>query len=178
MPGAEEVFHSTDIGSNWTRVSTNRGTSWISVNTGLTDIDITSIAVTQGYIFAGTSNGNIWRRPLNEIPLSIRKNKLNISEDIILKGNYPNPFNPVTKIKYELRVANYVTVTVYDVSGNKVETLVNQKQNAGSYEVEFDARLSPPSRSRERGSDLSSGVYFYKVESGDFAEVKRMVLLK
>ncbi len=202
------IFHSTDIGSNWTRVtyglddsvfnviinkgenvfagsqsrglflSTNRGKSWISVNTGLTDIDITSIAVTQGYIFAGTSNGNIWRRPLNEIPLSIRKNKLNISEDIILKGNYPNPFNPVTKIKYELRVANYVTVTVYDVSGNKVETLVNQKQNAGSYEVEFDARLSPPSQSRERGSDLSSGVYFYKVESGDFAEVKRMVLLK
>ena len=190
------IFHSADIGSNWTRVtaglddsvfnvivnkgvnvfagsdsrgiflSTNRGQFWTSVNTGMTDADITSIAVTQEYVFAGTSNGNIWRRPLNEMPLGIIQNEINISEDFKLHGNFPNPFNPSTKIIYELGAANFVSVVVYDISGNEVETLVNKKLNAGIHEVEFD------------GSDFPSGVYFYTLNYGGKIFSSKMALIK
>ncbi len=87
-------------------------------------------------------------------------------EKFELSQNYPNPFNPSTKISYELRVTNYVLLKVYDVLGNEVKTLVNEKQNAGTYEVSFDA------------SDLPSGAYFYKLETTGFAETKKMLLIK
>ncbi len=83
-----------------------------------------------------------------------------------LSQNYPNPFNPVTNIYYSIPVAQYTVLKVYDALGNEAATLVNQKQNAGSYEVVFD------------GQNLSSGTYFYKIETGSFIETKRMVLIK
>ncbi len=90
-----------------------------------------------------------------------------IPEKFSLSQNYPNPFNPVTKINYELRITNYVSLKVYDVLGNEVFVLVNEKQNAGSYSVDFD------------GSNFSSGVYFYKLAvDGNIIDTKRMVLLK
>ena len=89
-----------------------------------------------------------------------------IVKNFILKQNYPNPFNPVTKINYELRVTNYVKLQVYNVLGKKVAVLVNEKQSPGTYQVEFDA------------GHLVSGVYFYRLEAGDFTDVKRMVLVK
>ncbi|MDQ3022553.1 MAG: T9SS type A sorting domain-containing protein [Bacteroidota bacterium] len=90
----------------------------------------------------------------------------NIGDKYTLHQNYPNPFNPKTIINYELGIANFVILKVFDVIGNEVVNLVNEKQNAGSYEVEFD------------GSRLSSGIYFYKLESGNFFETKKMILLK
>jgi len=83
-----------------------------------------------------------------------------------LKQNYPNPFNPVTKINYDLPKAGFVTLKVFDVTGKIVANLVSQNQNAGSYSLDFHA------------SDFASGTYFYKIEAGDFSEVKRMVLVK
>ncbi len=91
---------------------------------------------------------------------------VNLPLQFNLSQNYPNPFNPKTKINYELRFANYVSIIVYDVLGKEVGSLVNQKQNAGRYEIEFD------------GSNFSSGVYFYKLTTDDFTSVKRMILLK
>jgi len=85
----------------------------------------------------------------------------------ILYGNYPNPFNPVTKINYDLRITNYVSLKVYDILGKEIWTLVNEKQNAGIYEVDFD------------GSNFPSGVYFYKLTvDGNIIDTKRMMLLK
>jgi len=89
-----------------------------------------------------------------------------IPKEYILEQNYPNPFNPKTIINYELPITNYVLIKVYDVLGNEVSTLVNEKQNAGSYEVEFD------------GSNFASGVYYYKLTSDGFAETKKMLLTK
>ena len=91
-----------------------------------------------------------------------------------LNQNYPNPFNPNTKIKYTipsvtLRQAQsdiLVTLKVYDILGREVATLVNEEKPAGEYEVEFD------------GSNLPSGIYFYQIRAGSFAETKKMVLLK
>jgi len=89
-----------------------------------------------------------------------------VPDKFFLSQNYPNPFNPKTIINYQLSMFNYVTLKVYDATGKEVATLVNEKQNAGSYEVEFN------------GEGLPSGIYFYKLEAGDFVETKRMVLLK
>lgn len=94
-----------------------------------------------------------------------------------LGQNYPNPFNPTTKIKYTIpsviatplergRQSQFVTLKIYDVLGNEAAVLVNEVQAAGNYEVEFDA------------SNLSSGIYFYKLVSGSFVETKKMILLR
>ena len=89
-----------------------------------------------------------------------------INNTFELLQNYPNPFNPITVISYQLAVSNIVLIKVYDVLGNKIKTLVNKKQNSGSYKIEFD------------GSNLPSGIYFYKIESGNFVSTKKMMLIK
>ena len=81
-------------------------------------------------------------------------------------GNYPNPFNPKTIINYQLSMFNFISLKVYDILGNEVATLVNERQNAGTYSVEWDA------------SNYPSGVYFYKLQAGEFVETKKMTLIK
>jgi hypothetical protein len=83
-----------------------------------------------------------------------------------LDQNYPNPFNPSTTIKFELPRASHVSLTVFDVLGREVSELVNERKEAGVYEVKFD------------GSNLASGVYFYRLQAGDFVQSKRLLLLK
>jgi len=96
---------------------------------------------------------------------SIEKEK--VSKEFKLFDAYPNPFNPATKIEYELRRSGFVELTIFDVTGKKVETLVNKKQSSGKYSVNFNA------------SALSSGVYFYKlVANSEIIDTKKMILLK
>ena len=89
-----------------------------------------------------------------------------IPDKYSLSQNYPNPFNPVTRIKYDIPKQGLVTMKIYDVLGRKVTELVNEVKVPGSYIVDFD------------GTNLSSGVYFYKLETGTFSDVKRMMLIK
>lgn len=86
--------------------------------------------------------------------------------EYILEQNYPNPFNPVTKITYSLPNEGLVTIKLYDVLGNEVATLVNETKTSGKYEVEFNA------------SGLSSGMYFYKLEVGNYSDIKKMIVLR
>ncbi len=90
----------------------------------------------------------------------------NVVNNFNLEQNYPNPFNPSTQIKYTLAEQSNVTLKVYDVLGNEVANLVNKNQNAGSYNVNFDA------------SGLASGLYIYKLSAGNFTSSKKMLLLK
>jgi len=83
-----------------------------------------------------------------------------------LLQNYPNPFNPSTTISYDIRSTGFVTLKVYDMLGNEVTTLVNENQESGSYSIDFN------------GANLASGVYFYKLQSGDFSAINKMLLLK
>jgi Secretion system C-terminal sorting domain len=90
----------------------------------------------------------------------------NIPESFHLNQNYPNPFNPSTIIKYSIPNKGLVTLKVYNTIGEEVATLVNELEQAGNYEVEFNA------------SSMPSGVYFYKLQVGDFVDAKKMILLK
>ena len=83
-----------------------------------------------------------------------------------LSQNYPNPFNPITQIKFDLPKQGFTTLKVFDILGREVSRLVNEVKTPGSYIVDFD------------GTNLSSGVYFYKLEVNGFSDVKRMVLIK
>jgi hypothetical protein len=89
-----------------------------------------------------------------------------IPDDYVLFQNYPNPFNATTSIKYNLPVASYVTIEVYDLLGRKVETLVKSEQPAGYHQVTWNA------------DDASSGMYFYRIQAEEYAETRKMVLLK
>ncbi|MBS1517573.1 MAG: T9SS type A sorting domain-containing protein [Bacteroidetes bacterium] len=83
-----------------------------------------------------------------------------------LSQNYPNPFNPKTIISYKLQFGGFTKLKIFNALGHEIITLVNKKQNAGSYEIEFD------------GSNISSGVYFYKLETEKFIQTKKMLLIK
>jgi hypothetical protein len=89
-----------------------------------------------------------------------------IPTEYTLYQNYPNPFNPTTTIKYDLPFASEVSLNIYDILGRKVKELVNTKQQAGRYEIQFDA------------SSLASGVYIYQLVAEKFINSKKMILLK
>jgi len=90
----------------------------------------------------------------------------NISDDYRLYQNFPNPFNPATIINYKINQRGFVTLKVFDIAGRELSTLINELRNAGAHSITFN------------GSYLSSGVYFYKLESNGFIETKRMMLVK
>ena len=90
-----------------------------------------------------------------------------------LNQNYPNPFNPVTEIKYGLPEDSYVKVTVYDLLGNIISNLINERQNAGFKIIEWDA-----TNNQGQSVSVSAGVYLYSIESGEFRQTKKMILLK
>jgi hypothetical protein len=88
------------------------------------------------------------------------------ASDFNLSQNYPNPFNPTTNFEFRIADFEFVSLKVYDVLGNEMAILVNEDKPAGTYQITFDA------------SELSSGVYFYKLQTGTFVETKKMILLR
>jgi photosystem II stability/assembly factor-like uncharacterized protein len=172
--GGYGVFRSTDNGENWT-----------PINAGLTDLNILSLAINaNGYLFAGTRQGGVFRSVGSSTSVGERVKEMPTT--FVLEQNYPNPFNPSTKIRYSLPsqsldkaegrvgqpaiglagVGSLVTLKVYDVLGREVRTLVNEKLEAGSHEMTFDA------------TGLASGIYFYRLVVGNFTETKKLVLLR
>jgi hypothetical protein len=93
-------------------------------------------------------------------------NNTEVPEKFHLYQNFPNPFNPSTSIKFDLAKTGMVKLTVFDITGKSVQTLVNDQLNAGSYSYDFNA------------STLASGIYFYKVETPEFTSIKKMILVK
>ena len=87
-------------------------------------------------------------------------------ENFVLLQNYPNPFNPSTSIQYQVPSISQVSLKVFDILGNEIETLVNEEKPAGIYQIQFDA------------SNLTSGVYFYRLQAGSFVDTKKMILIK
>ena len=151
----------TDGGVTWVNQYTQGGLFFNLVSVFFTDELHGWVSSNNGYIYATTTGG----------VTSIQTVSSEIPSSFILHQNFPNPFNPETKIKFEIPLSvrgekAEVRLSVYDVSGKEVRTLVNSELAAGVYEYSFD------------GAGLGSGVYFFKLQSGDFVETRRMVLVK
>jgi hypothetical protein len=147
-------------------VSTNNGDIWTLRNEGLSGTGyIYSLLIFNGYVYAGTYGSSVWRRPLSEV-IGIKNLSTEMPENHSLFQNYPNPFNPSTNIKFQINKSGYVTLKVFDILGKEVTTLVDEKQSPGIYEVSFD------------GSVFPSGVYYYVLETGNYKETKKMLMIK
>lgn len=141
--------------------------SWITLNNNVTvdaannNVSFSSNAVSNFYVLTDGSVTDV--NAATEIPA-----------DFTLNQNYPNPFNPSTTISFTLPVSGYTTLKVYNILGKEIATLVNEFKQAGVYRVEFGTQLA-----RQGGnSEFSSGVYFYKLESGNYTSTRKMILLK
>lgn len=102
----------------------------------------------------------------DDIHVDVDESPTPISKNFELYQNYPNPFNPTTTISYTLQPSGNITLKVFDVLGREVATLVNESKSAGRYSIQFDA------------SSLSSGIYFYRLQDGNFIQTKEMVVAK
>ena len=137
-----------------------------------------------GYIITGAiySSATFFDLRLIKVapePTAIGETPLSLIDDYLLRQNYPNPFNPATTIKYELPVGGKAELTIFNLLGQEIRTLVNAQQPAGAHQVQWDGR-------DESGKEVTSGIYFYQLKAGDpstgsgqsFTETKKMVLLK
>jgi hypothetical protein len=155
----------TSTGNSNIARTTNGGVNWSYQNMGGTQI-INGLCFTDAMTgWAVGFNGVILKTVTSGVT-GVQNIGTEIPSSYSLGQNYPNPFNPTTNVKFSIVKAGDAKVVVYDVQGREVQTLVNEKLNAGTYEVRFD------------GSMLTSGVYFYKMTAGNFIETKRMVLIK
>ena len=163
------------------------GTGWLmpdnldvrfTLNAGpftLNNNDTTSFLVAL-IVARGSSNLNsvtLLKQIAGQLPIGIAPISQNVPGKFSLNQNYPNPFNPTTKIKFNIpndsrvgTVPRTVRLTIYDILGRNIATLVNQPLTAGAYEVTFD------------GTNFASGVYFYQLTSGTFTDIKKMILMK
>ncbi len=114
----------------------------------------------------GVSGYKEVRYTTTNVPIGIRNISEAVPSKYLLSQNYPNPFNPTTNIRYQITKSDFVSLKVFDIMGREISTLVNEKQNVGTYEATFDA------------SNLSSGEYFYRLSAGDFSDTKKLMVIK
>ncbi|MDP2886983.1 MAG: T9SS type A sorting domain-containing protein [Ignavibacteria bacterium] len=187
------VFLSTNNGTSWTQtsvtntvvtsfalsgtnlfagttvgvfLSTNNGTSWTAVNTGLTDANVWSLAISGANLFAGTMSGGVWRRALVEMVTSVERFSTDLPTHFSLDQNYPNPFNPSSTISFSLPFKSNVSLRVFDALGRQVSVLVAEELPAGNYTRQWNA------------ANVASGVYFYRLQAGEYIDTKKTILLK
>ena len=161
-------YNSTNIDSLIVRVSTDGGMTFPTEVFRKGGLALATAPQTTSF-FVPTNNTQ-WRSfrfGLTDI-VAVNNSSVNIPDKFELKQNYPNPFNPNTVISYQLSVTSFATLKVYDILGKEVAILVNEKQNAGSYNYQFSTI----------NYQLSSGIYFYKLTTDGFSDTKRMVLIK
>jgi hypothetical protein len=147
-------------------LSSNNGANWIDRGQGfIWGIYISSLFLTDNYIFAGSAGNSIWRRNKSEI-VDIHSIQNEIPSSFFLFQNYPNPFNNLSIIKYQINRNSAVSLKIFNSVGSEVIRYIYKNQEKGIYEIIFD------------GDNFASGIYFYKLEAGEFSETKKMILLK
>jgi hypothetical protein len=150
--GTEVLFYRVNNGGHpWP------GSGFILPHLGNTNMDI-------------SASSEIWnffkRNPYPNPAVGMAGVDANVSKGFQLFQNYPNPFNPLTTIEFDLPKNSDVIIEVYNTTGQKINTLIKERMSAGSHLVEFNAQ------------NLSSGVYFYRIEAGEYQDVKKMILIR
>ena len=144
------------------------GYNWSSLNLSLDKIielelcGDNLIALTYAHDY---SHYQLWKRSFNELITDLKEEQI-LPDKFSLSQNYPNPFNPLSTIGYQIPQRSFVSLKVYDILGKEVATLVTEEKPAGRYEVHFN------------GENFSSGIYFYKLQAGNYSSIKKMVLIK
>jgi hypothetical protein len=164
--GGGGYYESTDNGQTWNQENT--GLPGNAKTSALTGLVVETRATTQinEYVglFENTNGGaRIFKR---ETVVSVEKVNDLTPVDYILSQNYPNPFNPSTTINFSIPEKSFVSLKVFNSLGQEIETLVSEDLSTGSYKYDWDA------------FGLTTGIYFYKLQSGSFVETKKMILLK
>ena len=152
------ILKTTDGGLNWNNQESGIASTLNSIY--FIDENYGWIAGLYGKILHTTNGGVTF--------IEDEENNFVQPKQFSLNQNYPNPFNPSTSIQYAISSTQFVTLKVYDLLGREVATLVNEEKPAGSYNAQFTMN----------NVQLSSGIYFYKLQAGDFVETKKMTLLK
>lgn len=156
--GGSEVLYTTDGGNNWIQ-------NFLSINAGR----LSRVQFINAFTgFMSGQYGKVFRTDNTGGLTGLINNNKNIPANYILGQNYPNPFNPATTINYSLKENGFVKLEIYDNTGKKSASLVYQFQPAGDYKIIFESGKY----------NLSSGIYFYKLEVNNFSDVKKMILLK
>ena len=171
---AVEVYlDSIDVNTKIAVCAIDTTGSWTNFQTFTTDLLNPISGNHDVYLkFVGSGSGELFRLQsfqfiTNSKPTATNSRpENNLPRSFYLEQNYPNPFNPVTRIKYSVPKTSYLTIKVYDVMGREVATVFDGVQQAGNYTAILD------------GSNLPSGIYFYKMETNGFVETKKMVFLK
>lgn len=166
--GTSTCYLTGEAGSSGTIMkSVDNGATWVTQSTAgttmLYSIDLVYISGTV-YAYAVAVNGRVIK--LQEILTSVELTDNTIPSNYKLEQNYPNPFNPTTSISFSMPQASFVTLKVYDVVGREVANLMSEQKDTGIYKFNFDA------------SKLSSGIYFYRLQAGNFTNSKKMLLIK
>lgn len=147
-----EVIKSTDGGESWKVIFDNIGDELFNTY---------FISMQKGWL---VKHNGIYK--YEDKSVSHINGQSNTPDKWLLEQNFPNPFNPITKISFRIKLKENVKLIVYDLLGNQIKTLVDEIKEPGNYEVLFN------------GTDLPSGIYFYKIKSSSFSEVKKMLLIK
>lgn len=161
-------FSGTSIGLFSTMELDGMNTIWAQEGAstiGNIVIDMIDVRQSDGFVVVGTHGNGVYSTYLTELPSGIEE-VVSYPNTFKLSQNYPNPFNPGTVISYQLPVTSDVVLVVYNTLGQKVATLVSERQKAGYHRVEWDA------------GHVSSGVYYYLIKAGEYQDVKKMILLK
>jgi hypothetical protein len=154
-------------------LSANNGEQWTDVSEGLSLLrsdNIYRILIRNNYLFVTTNKG-IWRRHVSEL-VSVKEGNGHLDPaSYRLEQNYPNPFNPETVIKYHIPHSAHVKVAIFNLLGMKVRTLFDSFQKAGEHSAVWDAK-------DDEGNSAASGIYFYRLETGEMKLQKKMVLVR
>jgi len=149
------IYHTSDNGTTWNRITDDS-----------MDQNVQRLGIDDTFLYAGTYGSGVWRRPLSEIITNVGNEDHDRVVEFLLHQNYPNPFNPATTISYDLPVSGRVSLSLFDLYGRCVRTLVDATQEAGMHIVQLD------------GTDLASGVYVYRLRSGAGVSTRKCLLIR
>ena len=164
------IFLTSDMGATWQKKNQGLGAD-TTVNNLLITNNTVFAAMTPFYPIGTNTSPLVWKRAISNISIGIKTINSEVPDKFEMMQNYPNPFNPSTIIRFQIKESRFVTLKVYNITGQEIATLVNEKLQPGVYEIPFSV-------DQYTNTQISSGVYFYRLITDGFTETKKMIMIK